>query len=120
MDFSKYETQCWFIQLKNNMKDFKDMNNVIESAKFGYDRDLKVPQWILGIGIAVLAFGKDVIQTLQPFLQNIAIIVYLLTIITLLIGILWIIEMAGRHRISMMYLYREKDKQDNKKKGTHK
>ena len=120
MDFTKYRGKPWFDELEKNVSDYSDKNNAIESAKFGYDRDMRLPQWVLGIGLSLLLLSKDIIDNLQPIFKEVANLVYLITLIVLIIGILTTIVLNKRHRVGMMYLYREKDKQDNKKKGTRK
>ncbi len=112
MNFSKWEKQEWFIQLKKNVSEFHNKENAVESAKFGFDRDIKIPEWILGIGISLLIFSKIIIDNLEPLWKNIAYLLYLTTAIVLLVGIWKIIILAQRHRVGMMYVYRKKDKQD--------
>lgn len=110
MDFSKYEDKKWFVELKKNVDDYNDKNNAIESAKFGYERDIKMPQWVLGIGITLLLVSKGIVDNLEPSFKEIGFLVYLMTAIILLYGMINVIRISQRQRIGMMYVYREKDK----------
>lgn len=114
MDFSQYEDADWFKQLKENVSEYYDKNNAIESAKFGYERDIRIPQWILGIGITIAIASQSIISNLESIWKNISLFVYFAIIIFLLVGILQIREMSNRHRIGMLYVYRKKDEQDRR------
>jgi hypothetical protein len=102
----------WFKDFKENRKNFLKVENMIESAKFKFDRDFNVPKWLLGTGIAFLFSPFLNLIRQNNFIYLIANFLFVTAIIEFFIGILIIIELNNRQKICMAYLFREKDKEE--------
>jgi hypothetical protein len=112
-EFAPFEPK-WFKELKETRKDFFDVGNIIESAKFKYDRDFNTPKWLIATGSGIL-FSAGVLNlssNLIPLLRFIATWGFIISAIELFIALIMIIGMDNRQKVAMAYLYREKDKQD--------
>lgn len=103
----------WFKELKKNRKDFKNVGNIIEVAKFKYERDIQMPQWLIGIGMAVfLSINiSGLIQMSEPW-KSIGIAGFIISPIFLLVGMCLLLISDFRQQRAMSWLYREKDKQE--------
>lgn len=117
-EFNPFEPK-WFRELKKNREDFSDVNNMIESAKFKFDRDFNTPKWIIGIGFAILfSAGISNLSTIQnPLIQFLAFWGFIFSAIAFGIALFLILAIDSIQKIAMAYLYREKDKQDKEKKN---
>ncbi len=102
----------WFNDLKKTRGDFRDVNNLIDLVKFRYERDLDIPKWLIGLGVAILFSGGTMgsINGLDNFFKNYALF-FLIISATLLVGGLYkLFALNNRHKRAMSYLYRERDK----------
>lgn len=91
---------------------------MIESAKYKYERDLRLPQWVLAIGLTLI-FAIESSDFLldpdaPPILLFIAKAIIFASLGVSLVGISKIIYLVRMQQTSMIWLYREKDKQDSK------
>ncbi len=113
VEFAPFDPK-WYRDLKESRKDFYDVSNIIESAKFKYDRELNMPKWIIGIGItAFLGAGYNLKGlAIQPNLMGWVIGFLIASAIFLMLGLGILTKLAKVQQIAMAYLYREKDKQD--------
>lgn len=108
----------WFKELKKTRKEFNNVENTIEAFKFKYEKESHLTEWILGISTA-LFFSLSIVDVLSSPTQWIRVtglIGYIVTLLSILISI-WLHSWANkRQKKAMGYLYREKDKQESKKK----
>ncbi len=110
----------WFNDLKESRKDFENVGNIVELAKFKYDRDLQTPKWVMGISLTILlavGFSNILISDNAPeYLIFIAKSLVVVTILVMGWGIKKIIELVRIQQIAMSWLYREKDKHENERR----
>jgi hypothetical protein len=108
----------WYWDLKKSREEFENVENIIESAKFRYDRDFNIPKWLVGTGITTfLSAAYKLSDTLPVLWKTIAIIMLTMSAIEFFIALLMICSINKRQEIAMSYLYREKDKQDKLNKN---
>jgi hypothetical protein len=100
----------WFKELKKNREDFYEVNNMIESAKFKFDREFNTPKWLVGHSNSDPAFNRNL--ELSSILKFIALWGFVVSFAELFIVLLVILSIDNRQKIAMLYLYREKDNQD--------
>ena len=48
------EEPKWFLDLKENRKEYRQVSNIIENAKFKYSLEMDITKWIIGVGISLL------------------------------------------------------------------
>lgn len=106
----------WFKDLKRSRKDFNDVDNIIEAAKFKYEKENHVIEWVLGIATA-LFFSLNVYNAMKEALKSwmkITLFVGSIFFLVLIVVIIFIyIKFLNRQKTAMSWLYREKDKQEN-------
>ena len=109
----------WFKELKKIRRKFENVENVIEFFKFRYDKDLQLPQWMLGIGIAFLLSANlsGIFRIENIFLRKVGIFAYIISLIFFLIGTILLVLNVYRQKKAMFYLYKERDKQNSKTKN---
>ncbi|MCH7851024.1 MAG: hypothetical protein IH845_05260 [Nanoarchaeota archaeon] len=116
MNFKKYEDKKWFKQIKEN-KDFKSIDNRIEVGKYIYDKDTRLLEWFIGIGLIVL-FSVNVGNLLNhptSWIRTSASIFHSLSLFSIVVSILLHMISDNRHRVAIRYLYLKKDKEESKK-----
>lgn len=113
--WKKAKGKIWFKIFKKNLLKLKP-DNRIELAKFSYQKDFQLATWIIGIGIVIFLSVNmsGIINLEEGFFYISGIVVYILTPILFLIGILLLIKGTKREKIKMAYLYQLKEKQDKK------
>ncbi|UCD20616.1 MAG: hypothetical protein JSW08_02460 [archaeon] len=106
----------WFEDLKGTIRKFKNIDNAIACFKFKYEREMQLPQWVLGIGIAMLLSSNisSIIQSNSDFLKITGIVGYVVSLVLFLVGIILLIVLSNRQKKAMSYLYLEKDKKNKK------
>jgi len=115
-DMENKKGSQWFIELQKNRSEYNDVNNCIEFMKFKYDRDLHLPQWLLGIGITVfLSINLSGILKMNESWADVGIAGFIISAILFFIGIIILIVLVNRQNDAMRYLYRERDKQEVQK-----
>lgn len=104
----------WFKQFKDEVKKFKNINNALELVKFNSERQLKLPFWLLGLGITIFLSINISGITSSPIklLKIIGITAFIISPLSLIIGIILLIKLVNINLKKIDYLYREKDKQE--------
>jgi len=103
----------WFKKFKTN-RHFKRVENRIEVAKYIFDKDIHITEWIIGIGL-VIFLSVSITNAINSPIQWIRILAFVLSsfsLITLFIAIILHVMMNNRQRRVMIYLYLLKDKQE--------
>ncbi|MEK6883376.1 MAG: hypothetical protein AABY22_27355, partial [Nanoarchaeota archaeon] len=77
------EDQKWFQDLKENKFGFKKTENRIEYAKFKYEREVHLTEWILGVGLAVF-FSVNISNMVSTpgILKNWAVSAYIISLLS--------------------------------------
>ena len=99
------------LDLKEEVKEYKNLDNLIEDYKQVFKNDLDIYKWLFGF-ISVLTFF--ILQTDQTILkipnQEIA---GLLLMALLLLFIMFILNLDRVQKIVFDFLYKERDKRNN-------
>ena len=116
-EFSPFEPKQ-YRELKENRKDFYDVENMIESAKFKYNLELNTPKWLMATGLGFLFSAGISNLSMMPktIFKFVAFWGFILALVEFFLALIIILELDRRQKIVMRYLYREKDKQDRLKK----
>lgn len=117
VEFDKYEGKEWFKQLKENRKEFTNVDNMIESAKTKYERTNHTYEWVTGTALAIIFSLSiaDVLKNQQNWIVIVGAIAYGVCLVAIVVGV-WIYQiMNKRQEIALIWLYREKDKLEKKK-----
>lgn len=111
----KEPEKAWFTDLKESRREFNDVQNMIDSARFKFDRDLDTPKWVLGTSLVIiLAVGFSnilVSDQAPPYLVVMAKVLGVLCLGAIFWGIWRVVLLANLQQTAMAWLYREKDKQ---------
>ncbi len=110
-EFTPFDPK-WFKDLKETRKEFSEVNNLIESAKFKYEREFNNPKWVIGIGISIFLASGYSIKGLNPVIIPYATVGFFVSALMLIVGLILLNKLSKVQQIAMAYLYREKDKQD--------
>jgi len=111
MSHEKYKN--WFEEMKSNPLNFKNPKNRIEAAKFCYNLDLKLPQWLIGVSIIILlAVDLNGFAKLGPIFFKVGVGAYVTAFMMILISVYLIGKLANRQKKVMTYLYQELDKKN--------
>lgn len=112
------EYKSWFKDLEKTSSEFNDVNNVLECFKFKYKEENHLYEWIIGISAGLFASLNigQVWNSPQGWVRITAAILYVLILVALIVSIWLRILSSNRQKKAMGYLYREKDKQESKRK----
>jgi hypothetical protein len=108
----------WFQEdLKDNRRDFKNVENCIESVKFRYGNENHSVEWVLGISTALFLSLSiaDVLNNPKEWVRVAGFWGYIIILLTILTAIILYLWANIRQKRAMVWLYREKDKQENVK-----
>lgn len=105
----------WFKDLKENRKEFKNVRNMVDSLKLKYDRWNHLTEWVLGIAIALFLSVSinNLLDTPIEWLADLGFWAYVITLSIILITVGTYVWTNWRQEKAMIWLYREKDKQEN-------